>query len=135
MSHAHHLSILYLDDEPSCLNIFRQMLGDDYEVRTAQTLVEARLALAEESFDIVVSDYSMPETDGLTFLREVAATQADSYRVLLTGALGVGDVVWELGGGAIHSFLKKPWDEDSLRAAVELAGASRPWAARGARRA
>lgn len=121
MEHAKRLSILYFDDEATCLDIFKQMFGDDYEVRTALTLKEARRALGEAKFDIVCSDYRMPETSGSAFLREVAAAQPESCRVMLTGALGVGSVLGELSRGVIHLFLNKPWSEHGMRAALELA--------------
>ena len=101
------------------------MFGDDHDVRTALTLAEARRALAEAVFDIVFTDYRMPETDGAAFLREVASAQPDSYRVMLTGAAGVGGFAAEIGTGLIHLFLKKPWSEEAMCMALELAGASR----------
>lgn len=125
MSYRERLSILYLDDDAVCLDIFRQMLEDEHEVRTALTLAEARRALAEETFDIVFSDYRMPEADGSAFLQEVASAQPDSYRVMLTGAAGVGGFIGELSGGVIHLFLRKPWSEEGMRMALELAGAAR----------
>ena len=125
MSYRERLSILYLDDEAACLDIFRLMFGDDHDVRTALTPAEARRALAEAVFDIVFTDYRMPETDGAAFLREVASSQPDSYRVMLTGAAGVGGFAAEIGTGLIHLFLKKPWSEEAMCMALELAGASR----------
>lgn len=122
MEHTDRLSILYLDDEPACLDIFRQMFGKEYEVSTALTLGEARRALGRARFDIVFSDYRMPEVSGSAFLQEVAAAQPDSYRVMLTGALGVGGVIAELSRGIIHLFLKKPWSEQAMRGALEVAG-------------
>jgi DNA-binding NtrC family response regulator len=134
MTNPERLSILYLDDEVPCLDIFKLMFGGDYEVRTALTLDEARRALAEADFDIVFSDYRMPGANGSAFLQEVAAARPDSYRVMLTGALGVGCVLSELSQGIIHLFLKKPWSEEGMRMALELAGAARalppqPWTA------
>ncbi len=120
MKYAKRLSILYLDDEAPCLDIFKQMFGDEYEVRTALTLKEARRALDEATFDIVCSDYRMPDISGSAFLREVAAAQPESYRVMLTGALGVGSVLGELSRGVIHLFLNKPWSEHGMRTALEL---------------
>lgn len=125
MINRERLSILYLDDEAPCLDIFRLMFGGDYEVRTALTLDEARRALAEADFDIVFSDYRMPGANGSAFLQEVAASHPDSYRVMLTGALGVGGILGELSEGIIQLFLKKPWSEEGMRMALELAGATR----------
>lgn len=121
MTHTERLSILYFDDEAVCLDIFKQMFGAEFEVRTAQTLSEARRALEETAFDLVFSDYRMPETTGSAFLQEVAAAQPGSYRVMLTGALCVGGVLTELSRGVIHLFLKKPWSEQDVRTAIELA--------------
>jgi DNA-binding NtrC family response regulator len=101
------------------------MFGDSYEIRTASTLKEARRALAEASFDVVISDYLMPEMDGLTFLQEVAASNPANYRVMLTGTLGIGSLTHELGAGSVHCFLSKPWNDESVRAAFELAEVSR----------
>jgi DNA-binding NtrC family response regulator len=119
------LSVLYFDDEASCLDVFKQMFGDRYEIHTALTLKEARRALAEASFDVVISDYLMPETDGLTFLQEVAAANPANYRVMLTGTLGIGSLIHELSAGSVHCFLGKPWDDESIRTAFELAELSR----------
>lgn len=125
MIHRERMTILYLDDEAPCLDIFMQMFGRDHEVRTALVVGEARRALAEDSFDIVFSDYRMPETNGSAFLREVASLQPDSYRVMLTGAVGVGGLISELGEGVIHFFLKKPWSEEGMRRALEIVAVSR----------
>lgn len=125
MMHRQRLSILYLDDEAPCLDIFRQMFGHDHDVRTALTVGEARRALADCSFDIVLSDYRMPETSGSDFLQEVASAQPDCFRVMLTGAAGVGGFIGELGAGVIQLFLKKPWSEESMRMALELTGVAR----------
>lgn len=125
MSRSRRLSILYVDDEAPCLDIFRQMFAGDYDVRTALTVREARSALASAAFDIVFSDYRMPEINGSTFLQEVAVAHPDSYRVMLTGTLGVGHMIGELSGGIINLFMKKPWSEIDVLKAVELAEAAR----------
>ena len=124
MSKTHQLSVLYFDDEAACLDVFQLMFGESYRVRTAATVAEARRALVDEKFDIVVSDYVMPEISGAVFLSEVAATQPDAYRVLLTGAVGVGTVLHGISGGDIHLFHRKPWTEQNMRLVLELAAIS-----------
>jgi DNA-binding NtrC family response regulator len=106
--------ILYIDDEVGCLNLFQEMFGGEYEVRTATTLSEARRLLAEHPADIIISDQSMPEIKGTDFLIEVAATQPSSYRVLLTGNITVGDAITEIGAGIIHLFITKPWTMENM---------------------
>jgi DNA-binding NtrC family response regulator len=107
-------TILYIDDEPGCLSLFQEMFGGEYEVRTATTPAEARRLLAEHPADIVISDQSMPEIKGTDFLREVAATQPSSYRVLLTGNITVGEAITEIGAGIVHVFITKPWAGENM---------------------
>lgn len=117
-------SILYLDDEDACLNLFQDMFGADYDVHTTTQLDEARRRLAERSADIVISDQLMPEITGVEFLQEVAAKRPASYRVLLTGGITVGGVLYEVSSGLIHLFVAKPWTEQGMRQMLERSGLS-----------
>lgn len=114
-------SILYVDDEAACLDVFSQMFGDEYDVRTAPTAAAARRMLAERAADIVISDQSMPGMDGTEFLAEVAERYPATYRVLLTGRAILGDVIPELSAGTIHLFVPKPWTQQQMRRMLERA--------------
>ncbi len=114
-------SIFYFDDEAGCLEVFQEMFGREYDVRTAVSLDEARQLLSERPADIVISDQSMPETSGTEFLCEVAATYQSSYRVMLTGSMTVGEALPEIGSGIVHLFIAKPWKEQNMRAMLERA--------------
>jgi DNA-binding NtrC family response regulator len=116
-------TILYIDDEVECLNIFEEMFGDEYDVRTAATLEDARRMLAERPADIVISDQSMPEIKGTDFLAEVAATYPSSYRVLLTGSVHLFGVMREVGAGLVQLFVPKPWMAEEMSRILERAGA------------
>ncbi|MBC7929210.1 MAG: response regulator [Rubrivivax sp.] len=121
MKHEQKLSILYFDDEPSCLEVFREMFGGDHEVRTAETLSEARRALDENSFDVVISDMVMPEITGTAFLCEIARTHPQSYRVMLTGNACVSEVLKELTAGVVKYFVPKPWSGATMQQVFEQA--------------
>lgn len=112
-------TVLYFDDERTCLDVFTACFGNDYDVQTVSTLAAAHHALSERKFDIVISDQLMSEIDGLTFLRKVAFTQPETYRLMLTGSIGVGEVIREVGAGIIHLFVTKPWTEADMRQALE----------------
>lgn len=114
-------SIFYFDDEIVLLDIFQEMFGDEYEVRTAPTLSEARRIISECVPDIIISDWSMPEISGLEFLREAAEICPHSFRIMLTGFAQVGDMVKEIGAGVIQLFISKPWNEEQMRKALERA--------------
>jgi len=121
MRNTQRLTILYFDDEPACLSVFSETFAAEHEVRTVATLGEARRALAENSFDLVISDQVMPEVSGAAFLREVARTHPQSLRVLLTGGVSVGAVLGEIGDGVVKHFVPKPWSAATLRQVFERA--------------
>jgi DNA-binding NtrC family response regulator len=118
-------SIFYLDDEMVLTDIFREMFSDEYEVWTAATLSEARQILAQHAPDIIISDWSMPESSGIEFLREAAELYPDSFRIMLTGFANAGDLIKEISTGLIQFFISKPWSEEQMRKALERATLSR----------
>ena len=115
-------TILYIDDEVGCLNLFQEVFGGEYDVRTATTLSEASLLLSEGPADVVISDQLMPDIDGTEFLREVAEHYPASRRVLLTGGVTVGHVLGEVSTGVVQFFVRKPWTEAEMRETLERAG-------------
>jgi len=114
-------SIFYLDDEVGCLDIFESCFGDEYHVRTASTLAEARRMLLERPADIIISDQLMPEISGREFLSEVARAYPSSYRVMLTGSMTVGEFIPEISSGIVHLFVAKPWEARHMRQVLERA--------------
>ena len=119
------LAIFYLDDDPSQVELFRETFeGGEFEIHTATTLEEARRMLAECFPDIIISDQRMPEIAGADFLREVAQTCPQSFRIMLTGTATLGEMMGEVSTGIIHLFLSKPWTESEMQAALERASAS-----------
>ncbi|MBA3243263.1 MAG: response regulator [Acidobacteria bacterium] len=114
-------SIVYLDDDPGCLDIFELTLDDEYEVRTATTPDVARRMLTERVADIIISDQSMPAIKGEDFLREVAEKYPASCRVMLTGQALMGGMIREVSTGIINLFIPKPWIEQNMRRMLERA--------------
>jgi serine/threonine-protein kinase len=108
-------SIFYLDDEVSQVELLRDMFGAEFDVRISTTLDEARRMLAECAADIIISDQKMPEIAGADFLREAMLACPLSFRILLTGEIGVGEVMNEIREGVIHAFMAKPWTEPQVR--------------------
>jgi signal transduction histidine kinase len=66
--------ILFVDDEPRVFRGLQRMLypeSDAWRLAFVTSTVEARVLLAEESYDVVVLDVSMPGQTGLEFLQEL----------------------------------------------------------------
>ncbi len=114
-------SVLYFDDDPNLLEIFEGLFGDDYDVRTVSTLDDAARALESCTPEIVICDQKMPQILGTTFLSEVMSLCPDSYRILLTGQMVVGDALPEMLAGVVHQFVPKPYREEQMREILERA--------------
>lgn len=117
-------SIFYLDDEVSCVDIFQRVFCDEFDVRTATTVADARRILCERPADIIITDQRMPEIDGTEFLREVAEQYPLSLRVMLTGSAMVGDVLHDISQGTINLFVAKPWAIENMRHILKRAYAA-----------
>jgi DNA-binding NtrC family response regulator len=115
-------SIFYFDDETQSLDLFQEMFAAEYDVRTADTLSEARRMLKERRADIIISDQAMPEISGTEFLAEIAKEYPQSYRVMLTGSMLAGEAIPEILSGIVQLFMPKPWTEEEMRRVLERAG-------------
>jgi DNA-binding NtrC family response regulator len=67
------IRVLHVDDEEGLLRISKQLLPmeGDFQVETSSSVEEAMKKLGKVDFDVVVSDYKMPEKDGLDFLKQM----------------------------------------------------------------
>jgi len=115
-------SFVYLvDDDPSIRSSLSRLLrAVGYEVATFES---AGAFLAEASPDdrgCLVLDITMPVMDGLTLQEKMNERGLDLPIVFITGFGNVSASVKALKGGAVD-FLEKPFDDDELLEAIELA--------------
>ncbi|GAB2848966.1 hypothetical protein GCM10027277_16420 [Pseudoduganella ginsengisoli] len=84
---ADPLRVLLLDDDPFQLAMLEDMLEDlgDFTVFTANAAQAALAMLQTSPPDLMVCDLSMPDMDGIEFLRHVAEEGYDGTVVLLSG--------------------------------------------------
>ncbi|MDD1687084.1 response regulator [Methanoregula sp.] len=102
------ISVLYVDDESILLEIAKIYLE-----RTGQfqvdTLVSAPAALERmktRRYDVIISDYQMPEMDGIEFLKKIRATWPTLPVIIFTGRGREEVVIEALNAGADH-YLQK----------------------------
>jgi PAS domain S-box-containing protein len=84
----HRYRLLHVDDDPFISELVRDYLeikGDELEVESVNSVVEALTLLESEQYDCVVSDYEMAEVDGLEFLSRVRAQYPSLPFILFTG--------------------------------------------------
>lgn len=114
------MRILIVDDQPFALELLRRELTKGrHEVLSATNGVEALELLEREACRLVISDWDMPEMDGLELCRRIRSRDASSYVyfILLTAREGKSHTVEALSAGA-DEFLTKPFDSTELRVRV-----------------
>ena len=116
--------VLLVDDDPALRRAYSALLErQGHSVETASDGQEALGKLTGRPFDVILSDVSMPEMDGLEFLRAVRQRDLDIPIVLMTGDPGLDSAMAAVEYGAFR-YLVKPVDagtlHEVLRRAVRL---------------
>ncbi len=121
--HAYKEHILVVDDVPDTVEVIRRNLSaQGYKVFTASNVVSAIQLLKNTKIDLVITDYKMPEINGLDLIRHVRENYSDIEVMIITGYSSVGGAVEAIKTGA-EEYLSKPFTDEELYSAV--AGALR----------
>jgi two-component system response regulator AtoC len=113
-------TILVVDDEPLIRwSLTERLHADGYEVLEADT---GRTAIEKlpEGVDLVLLDYRLPDTDGVSVLKKIKEFDQDVLVILLTAYASVETAVEAMKLGAYH-FANKPFNLDEVSAIVERA--------------
>lgn len=116
MSAAKHLpKILCVDDEASILHTLERLLKNHFTVMTAETPAAGLAHLrAHPDCAVVLSDFRMPETNGVEFLKQVRVLYPQTSRAILSGQIDLQQVSDALNNNDIHKFFLKPWENEYL---------------------
>lgn len=127
--------ILIVDDEESILKSLKRLLrvapcayGNkvfSLEVDTFSSPAAALVHARQEDYDLFISDYRMPEMDGIEFLKAAKALQPDAARLILSGYADLNALVRAVNEVGIDRFIGKPWNDYELLAAIGQALAHR----------
>ncbi|MFB6224789.1 MAG: PAS domain S-box protein [Haloarcula sp.] len=101
--------VLHVDDEPDFASLtaeFLERMEDPFTVETATAVSEIRIERLPEQYDCVVSDYDMPETDGLEFLKAVRDEDPDLPFILYTGR-GSEQIAAEAISAGVTDYIQK----------------------------
>ncbi len=77
--------VLVVDDDPNQRMSLESILALDYEVTTADGVAEARIKMDKGPFEVIVTDYEMPDGTGAELLRLIEARKLATSCILLTG--------------------------------------------------
>ncbi|MEN6395233.1 MAG: PAS domain S-box protein [Methanoregula sp.] len=102
------IHVLYVDDEPALLDLTRLFLerSGDFSVDTTVSALEATGRLRDRHYDLVISDYQMPEMNGIEFLQQIRKAGNKIPFIIFTGR-GREEVVIQAINAGADSYIQK----------------------------
>jgi DNA-binding NtrC family response regulator len=115
-------NILVVDDELGIRDLLSEILNDEgHNVELAQNAAQARNARTRARPDLVLLDIWMPDTDGVTLLKEWSTSGQLTMPVIMMSGHATIETAVEATKIGAHSFLEKPITMQKLLKAVEAA--------------
>lgn len=108
--------IVVVDDEKIVTSAFKTLLkvegfNDGHFFNSPKEALEF---LKTNQPDIVISDFLMPEMNGLEFLTEVKQMYPEVSKILLTGYADKENAIKAINEVGLYRYIEKPWDNDDL---------------------
>ena len=108
--------IVVVDDEKIVTSAFKTLLkvegfNDAYFFNKPK---EAIQFLKKETPDLIISDFIMPEMNGLEFLTAAKKLHPDVSMILLTGYADKENAIKAINEIGLYKYIEKPWDNDDL---------------------
>jgi len=109
-------TIVIVDDEEMVLTSLNSFLTLEtkYNIKTFISVEEALDYIRNNQVDLVVSDYLMPEMDGITFLSHVREIKPEVPRIILTGYADKENAIKAINQVGLFQYIEKPWDNDDI---------------------
>ncbi|QLC72186.1 response regulator [Pseudomonas sp. LPB0260] len=119
------IKIQLVDDEPQILKSLQRLLNPQgWELHPFSDVYEALDALTEHDYAVIVSDFKMPNLDGITYLKFAKQRQPHAVRLMLTGFGDRQSMMQAINEAEVFRFISKPWEdfevEVALRSAIDL---------------
>lgn len=124
-------AVLFVDDDERILNSWRRQFSNErYTMVMAKSGDDARRIMAGIKVGVVITDYSMPQGDGLELLHYVSAQYPGTARILVSGQATLKIAGEALNACGVFRIFEKPCSPIDLgiaiREALSLCGEERP---------
>jgi DNA-binding NtrC family response regulator len=106
--------VLYVDDEPDNLELFRIQFQDVIEVVTATSAEEALQILDRRPIGLILADERMPGMSGIQFLGQVVERWPDTVRIIISAYSDSTRLLHAINLGRAYEYVIKPWNRDEL---------------------
>jgi response regulator RpfG family c-di-GMP phosphodiesterase len=111
--------VLFVDDEPAVLDLYKEMLCHDFDLDTALGGEEGLSMIRERGpYPVVISDMRMAGMNGSQFLAQVRQHAPNTVRMLLTGYADLSAATSAVNEGYVFRFLAKPCKKEVLVKAI-----------------
>ncbi len=109
-------TVVIVDDEEMVLTSLSSFLSleTDYEVKTFVSAQEAVTYIESNAVDVVISDFLMPEMNGVEFLAQVKKHRPAVPRIILTGFADKENAIKLINEVGLFQYIEKPWDNNDL---------------------
>ncbi|MGE4244093.1 ATP-binding protein [Ramlibacter sp.] len=116
-------AILFVDDDPVSRKVFAGVFASEFTIVTAAGTSEALAVLAEakHEYAVVVTDFRMPERDGMKLLHALQRDHRHVIRLLATAYAEKDVAIAAVNQGKVLRILEKPLAEESTREALQEA--------------
>ncbi|MBE7703546.1 MAG: response regulator [Cyanobacteria bacterium SIG28] len=108
--------IVVVDDEKIVTSAFSTLLKVEEfsDAHFFNNPLEALEFIKENTPDLVISDFLMPEMNGLEFLLEVKKIHPEVSKILLTGYADKENAIRAINEIGLYRYIEKPWNNDDL---------------------
>ena len=114
--------LLIVDDEIGIRELLSEILSDEgHAVVTAENAAQAKQIIRDEPLDLILLDIWMPDTDGVTLLKDLSAQHLIHCPVVMMSGHATIDTAVEATRFGACDFLEKPISMQRLLSAVERA--------------
>ena len=108
--------IIYVDDDKLLTSTFSTLMKVEgfKDVVVYNDPIKAIEYLKTNSPDLIISDFLMPEMNGLEFLREAKKLYPETSMILLTAYADKENAIKTINEIGVYKYIEKPWDNDDL---------------------
>ena len=121
--------LLLVDDESNVLKSISRMCWNeklspslgDLRITTFESPFDAIEFAERQVIDVVVSDFRMPQMNGVAFLTRIRELQPDATRIIVSAFADRDGIISAINDAGIFRFVTKPWVDLELKGAIGAA--------------
>src|SRR3989442_14668954 len=120
MGFNQEISILIIDDEEPIRRLLAMYLSEEYTCVTAATADEATTILSGATFNLVITDITMPGASGIELSQYIHQAYPDTVVIMVSGMTDINYAIEAMRHGAFD-YVTKPFDLSQVLMAVDRA--------------